>query len=106
MHENIWQGVHLKVAHAELFLSEMGRALQGPERTHINAVLQSTGAIIDTQWQRSFYAYFDAFLAMTRSVPEIVHACFGHDGGSKDMKRWYAALDGGEQTRRDAFTNA
>jgi hypothetical protein len=42
---------------------------------------------------------------MTRSVPEVVHACFGHDR-SPAMKKWFDALGVAEQTRRDAFTAA
>src|SRR5579872_1751560 len=105
MHEELWQGVHLKVQHADFFLKQMGQALQPPERTHQNVMLQSTGVIIDTAWQRAFYAYFDAFLAMTRSVAEVINACFGHDR-SPAMKAWFDALDAGERTRRDAFSAA
>lgn len=57
-----------------------------------------------TAWQRAVYANFDAFLAMVRSVPEIIHACFGADDGNKKMKTWFAALSPAERQRRDQFT--
>jgi hypothetical protein len=28
-------------------------------------------------WRRPFYAEFDALLAMARSIPELIQACFG-----------------------------
>jgi len=40
---------------------------------------------------------------MGRSVPEIVHACFGADQGSKVMKTWFNGLPTAEQTRRKNF---
>jgi hypothetical protein len=58
---------------------------------------------MDTLWQNSFYAYLDAFLAMARSVPEVISACFGADRGSSEMKRWFDGLDAAEQTRRRRF---
>ncbi len=103
MHEELWVGVELKMESAEFFLEQMGKALSPPERTQINVALQSAGAIIETRWQRSFYAHLDAFLAMVRSVPEIVQACFGADRGSKMMKTWFDGLPTPEQTRRKNF---
>jgi len=105
MHEELWSGVELKVSHAEFFLDMMGKSLQGPERTQHNVALEASGAIIDNGWQRSFYAYLDAFLAMTRSVPEIINACFGHDDrGPAEMRRWFDALPAEERERRNRFT--
>jgi hypothetical protein len=74
-----WGGVDLKVRHAKFFLDEMARSLQPPERTPTNVTQQSAGAMIDTSWQHSFYAYLDAFLAMARSIPEVINCCFGED---------------------------
>src|SRR5690242_11621780 len=102
MHEELWAGVELKIENAVFFHEQMGKALAPPERTRMNVGLQSAGAIIDTCWQRSFYAYLDAFLAMARSVPEIVNACFGTDRGPK-MKTWFNGLPAAEQTRRETF---
>src|SRR5882672_5777776 len=69
----------------------------------IRAGTQSTGAIIGTQWQAAFYAYLDAFLAMSRSVPEVITCCFGEDR-SIAMKSWFKGLDAAEQSRRRAFS--
>jgi hypothetical protein len=99
MHEEFWAGVNLKAANAEFFLEETGRALRPPERTMMNVVLQSAGAIIDTRWQRSFYACLDAFLEMSRSVPEVINCCFGEDT-SPAMRGWFYGLDRTEESRR------
>jgi len=103
MHEELWAGVELKIQNAEFFLEQMGKALLPPDRTPMNIALESTGAIIETRWQRSFYANLDAFLAMVRSVPEIIQACFGADLGSREMKAWFNRLTPAEQTRRKNF---
>ncbi len=106
MDEKLWAGVELKLQNAEFFLDKMGRSIQPPERTSINVVLQSSDVIIDTGWQRSFYAYFDAFLSTARSVPEIIQCCFGEDLGHADMKKWFNALPADEQVRRQDFKKA
>ncbi|MGH6636950.1 MAG: hypothetical protein ACRED0_12755, partial [Gammaproteobacteria bacterium] len=66
----------------------MDRSLQPPEQTTNNVVLEASGAIIDTGWQRSFYAHFDAFLSATRSVPWIIQCCFGADLANNVMRDW------------------
>ena len=76
MHEELWAGVDLKIEHAAFFLEQMGHALAPPERSQINVAMQWGVA---TGWQRSFFAYADAFLAMARSVLEVIDACFGAD---------------------------
>jgi hypothetical protein len=74
VHENLWAGIDFKRANAEFFLEEMARVLQ-PDRSHMAAVLQSHGG-----WQQtSLYAYVDAFLVMTRSIPAIIEYGFGKD---------------------------
>jgi hypothetical protein len=103
MHEELWAGVELKLQNAEFHLQQMGRSLEPPEQTHWNVALQASGAIIDTGWQRSFYAYFDAFLSAARSVPEIIQCCFGVDLGHPTMKTWFKSLPVSEQTRRKGF---
>jgi hypothetical protein len=104
MGDPLWAGVALKAQHAEFFLERMGSSLQPPERTAMNVALQSANTIIDTRWQRSFYAYLDAFLVTARSIPEIVQCCFGEDQ-SKAMAAWFTGLDEAEQTRRRAFSS-
>jgi hypothetical protein len=74
LHEELWAGVLLKVEHANFHFSQMGRSIQPSERTHYNVAIEASGTIIDTGWQRSFYAYFDAFLSAVRSVPEILQS--------------------------------
>jgi hypothetical protein len=59
------------------------------------------GTIIAHAWQQSFYPNLDAFLAMARSIPEIIHCCFGHDTVMKD---WFESLALTEQTRRNTFS--
>ena len=104
MHEELWAGVVLKATNADFFLEQMGRSLQPPERTAINVALESTGTIIGTQWQRALYAYLDAFLAMGRSVPEVIKCCFGEDTSNRLMRDWFNALDAAERIRRHIFS--
>ena len=80
MHDDRRAGVDLKARHATFFLSQMmSRAIEPPEETAVNVVLQSSGAIVGNLWQQPFWAYFDAFLATTRSIPWIIEHCFGID---------------------------
>jgi hypothetical protein len=104
MHDELWAGVQSKVENAAFHWQRMAQSLQPPERTGVNVALQSSGAIIDTGWQRAFYAHLDAFLSAARSVPEIIQCCFGKDLGHPEMKAWFDGLDGGEQDRRQQFT--
>jgi hypothetical protein len=106
MHEALWAGVELKADHAAFFLERMERALAPPERTQSNVAMEASGAVIGTNWQRSLYAYLDAFLAMTRSVPEVTEAYFGADEGSKVMRDWLGGLAPDEQDRRKQFSKA
>ena len=55
-------------------------------------------------WQRSFYPNFDVFLAMVRSIPEIIQCCFGEDR-SPPMKSWFDGLLAAERARRKAFSS-
>jgi hypothetical protein len=104
MHDDLWAGVNVKNKYAAFHLLRMWRSLDPPERTHMNAVLEASGAILDTAWQQSFYPHFDAFLTASRSVPEIINACFGTDTGSREMREWYQTLDQEEKHRRSEFT--
>jgi len=102
MDEKLWAGAELKLEYARFHLQRMGQSLDPPERTPINAVLESYGAIIDTGWQRSIYPHFDAFLSATRSVAEIIKCCFGVDD-HRAMTDWFDHLPAEEQDRRRAF---
>jgi hypothetical protein len=101
MHD-LWAGVDLKTEYANFFLQEMSRSLRPPEGAQR---LEAAGGSIDTPWERSFYPCLDAFLAMTRSIPEIIQSCFGVDADRR-MKAWFNALPCAERRRRQAFSNA
>lgn len=100
MHNELWVGVELKIDHAAFFLAEMGNALTRPDGTEAFVALQASDAITGTGWPRSFYAYLDGFLAMARSVPEVILWCFGED---QQMKKWLRDLTSEEQQRRQEF---
>jgi hypothetical protein len=89
MHEELWAGVDLKFEHAGFFLGKMQESLERPRGARV-AMLEASGVIVDTQWQRAFYANLDAFLVMARSVPEVINSCFGKDTATKEMRDWFA----------------
>jgi hypothetical protein len=100
MDEKLWAGVELKLQYAEFHLQMMGRSLDLPKPT----ALEAYGMIRDTGWQRSLYAYFDAFLSRARSVPEIIQCCFGVDDRSpREIKEWFKKLPADELDRRQEF---
>jgi hypothetical protein len=99
MHE-LWAGVELKLENAGFHLRQMERSLAPPDRTQHNVALEASGAIIDTGWQRSFYAHFDAFLSAVRSIPQIIKFCFGVD---THPSRKFDQLPAEEQVRRREF---
>jgi hypothetical protein len=68
--------------------------------------VEASGAISGHEWQRPFFAHFDAFLSATKSVPEIIRACFGRDPGTDEMRQWFTQLTADEQTRRSQFSAA
>ena len=103
MHEKLWAGIELKLQHAAFHLRKMEQSIEPAELTATNVAIMSTGAIIDTRWQQSFYAHFDAFLSAARSVPEIIQCCFGVDEGHNAMKQWLRILSVAEQDRRAEF---
>ena len=104
----MWDRVHFKLGSAEFFLGEMGRDLippsARPESQHLAAIAISTGTIVDHPWQPKFYYHLDAFLAATRSVPDVIQACFGNDNGR--LAGWVSKLDPDEQKRRNNFQTA
>jgi hypothetical protein len=104
MYTELLAGAELKIENAQFFLDGMARSLRGPQRTQINAAIQAAGAIVDDRWQRSFYAHLDAFLAMVRSVPDIIQCCLGvDDRWPVAMKAWFNGLPVAEQARRQTF---
>jgi hypothetical protein len=102
---DFWPAVETKMEHAQFFHTRMRQALEPPTRTRSNVALQARGTIIWTDWQRRLFANFDAFLAMARSVPEIIEASFGVDTRPpKDIRRWFTTLVDDEQKRRQMFS--
>ena len=103
MYEELWAGVELKIQNAVFHLRQMEQSLDPPEQTQENVALQVSGAIIHTDWQRSIYAHFDAFLSATRSVPEVIQCCFGVDLGHPVMRIWFDKMVDAERDRRKEF---
>jgi hypothetical protein len=102
MTEELWGGIWLKISNAEFFLDRMKNSLQLPERT-MSIPYRYAATNFGMSWQRSFYAYLDAFLAMCRSIPDITNCCFGADL-SPPMKNRFNGLDTQEQNRRRTFS--
>jgi hypothetical protein len=101
-HRDLWAGIDLKIESASFHLDGMGKALQRPEQTHYNVVLESAGQLSGGNWHITFYAHLDAFLSATRSVPELIRCCFGIDPSQK-MQPWFDDLDREERERRREF---
>jgi hypothetical protein len=102
MLEELWAGVDRKISNARFFLEEMGRSLQ-PTRV----ITAGVPAEMPLQWEQSFYARLDAFLAMARSVPDIIQWGFGVDVAMRDktwLKPWFDSLAASEQGRREEFS--
>jgi hypothetical protein len=83
-HDELWAAVDRRVAAAQFFLSEMSKDLVPPqEKTgedgSLLKAIRTTGVTVNHPWEDRFYPHFNAFLAMTRSVPEIVNCLFGFD---------------------------
>jgi hypothetical protein len=103
MHDELWASAELKIAHASFFFDQMGRSLYW-DRTARFAVIMAAGGVVGNSWHQAFYAYLDAFLAMGRSVPEVVNCCFGKDKRNKVMRDWFNGLSAAEKSRREIFT--
>lgn len=107
MHEELWAAVESKLESAQILLRDAGRDLPGadPATAHMRAVVASVGAIcIDPNWEKNFYAHLDSFLALARSIPDVIQTCFGADPWRRrDIKKWFDSLDPAEQKRREDF---
>lgn len=101
MNESLWAGTDLKLEHGLFHLTKMKQCFQPPTDWYAT-VHENCGAIVDTGWQRSLYAYFDAFLMALRSTPEVIRCCFGIDN-SKFMAPWLDSLPASERHARKAF---
>ena len=102
MHGDLWSGPQLKLEYALFFLTKMQRLLESPKMAGDDAAMAESGGIVETGWQRSIYPHFDAFLAATRSIPQIIQWCFGTDRDYR-MLRWFNELPAEEQARRRDF---
>jgi hypothetical protein len=105
MHK-LWRGIDAKLEYAQFHFEKTFEALIPPQVTGHMAAIEASGAIIDHEWQRPFFAHFDAFLSATKSVPEIIKACFGQDDGPNEMRQWFEQLTDDEQIRRSQFSAA
>ena len=103
MHEKLWEGVERKISNAEFFLDQMGIASAVGADFDEYRLPRCAQTNYGTRWQRSFYAHLDAFLAMGRSISEIINCCFGADL-SLAMKSWFNCLDAAEKSRRRMFS--
>ena len=102
MNEELWAGADLKIEYALCYLGDMQSALEPPGRNHYEVAQMANGSIVDTGWQRKFYAYFDAFLSAVRSVPDIIKCTFGVDKNAA-VAQWLRSLSQEENTRRTRF---
>ena len=100
---DLWAGVERKISNARFFLEEMWRSLEHDPRAEARAIAAGLTVHMPTRWEESFYARLDAFLVMSRSVPEVITCCFGKDR-SVQMRNWFLALPATEKKRRQAFS--
>jgi len=104
--DKLWRGIDAKLDYAQFHLEKTSEALVPPRLDAHMVAIEASGAIIGHEWQRPFFAHFDAFLSATKSVPEIIRACFGQDDGPKEMREWFERLTDDEQSRRSQFSAA
>jgi hypothetical protein len=77
MHDDLWAAPQLKLEYALFHLTKMQQALESRTTAGDYAAMAESGAIVETDRRRSIYPHFDAFLAATRSIPQIIQCCFG-----------------------------
>jgi|SRR5437764_3492327 len=103
LHDDLWSAVEHKLAGAEFFFREMGKDIVPPYLNNPQlAAIAATGTIVHNPWQEKFYHHLDAFLAMARSIPEIIRCCFGIDPDRR-MRPWISSLNPSEVMRRRNF---
>jgi hypothetical protein len=98
-----WPNIQYKVGEAAFFLGKMRQVLtRAQDRPELQDAIENAEslprAVVVTQWQPHLYYYFDAFLAATRSVPNIIQAWLGCD-----PRPWVKRLPPEEQARRKQF---
>lgn len=110
MTTDLWSGPNVKLGYARFHLNAMHESLQPPvirdRRYH------DPSTIVGGLWHLSFYPHLDAFLSVTRSIPEIIQCCFGVDTLAKVrknkapktvMQKWFANQPSEERRRRQKF---
>jgi hypothetical protein len=102
-HDDLWSAIEHKLAGTEFFFREMSQDIVPPHLNHPQlAAIVATGVIVGHPWQEKFYHHLDAFLAMGRSIPEIIRCCFGIDRDRR-LRAWISGLNPSEATRRQTF---
>jgi seryl-tRNA synthetase len=101
--QKLWRGIDVKLDHAQFHFDKTSESLIRPRLDPHMAAIEASGAIVEHDWQRPFFAHFEAFLSAARSVPEIIRACFGFDPGHSDMQEWLEGLPDDERNRRLQF---
>jgi hypothetical protein len=99
---DFWTAVDTKLEHALFFCTGMMRVFESQRMHYEVAVFSASHTIRGTNWHTRIYANLDAFLARTRSVPDIIRACFGWD---PVLDGWLKTLSTDEQTRRLEFSS-
>lgn len=79
-----WPNIQFKLGEVDFFLGKMRQSViparDRPElQDYYASSISSPGTIVATVWQPHLYYYFDAFLAATRSIPDIIQAWYGWD---------------------------
>lgn len=100
----MWEAIDFKLGSAEFFFGEMSKDLipprSRPENQTLAAIAASTGALVGHPWEPRFYYHLDAFLAVTRSIPDVILWCFGRDSRAGN---WFKNLSAEEKERRESF---
>lgn len=98
-----WPNIQFKLGEVGFFLGKMRQSVtparDRPELQGYYASYSSPGTTVVTLWQPQLYYYFDAFLAATRSIPDIIQAWYGWDARvwqGKQLPPW-------ERDRRKQF---
>jgi hypothetical protein len=99
--------IESKIVEAEGQLRTMGQVIIHPAHRpgalrHLAALRACPGTIIGHMWHEPFNAAINAFLAASRSVPNIISNRFGYDQHPRN-KSWLSQLDAPEVDRRKLF---
>lgn len=108
-----WVGVEFKLGEAAFYLGEMRQdltpAIARPGLQASVPYMSAPGTLVITPWQPRLYYHINAFLAATRSVPDIIQAWFGLDpqvNSRPSWRQWLPRLPAGEEDRRRRFQDS